>query len=362
MMHNIQKKIICFHLLNDYSGSPKVLDYVLRGLLIKGVKIDLYTSKGGILDSLDGLDGIRYFYNGYYFKTGFFQIIRFLWYQFYFFLASFKYIGKENHLFYINTLLPVGATLAAFLMRKKIIYHYHENAEIKGIFYRLLRRLMCICASKIICVSDYQASRLSSNKKIVIPNALPKGFENQCSENSNAKNILMISSLKKYKGVLEFFELSRICPQCKFELVLNAEQKEIVDFIETESITLNDNIRIYARQKDVKPFYQQASILLNLSNPNLFIETFGLTVIEAMAFGVPAIVPKVGGIAELIEDGVNGFKVDVLDIYEIKERILEIIVNNDVYYAFSDAARRASKRYVYDNMINNVYKVLEDEK
>mgnify|MGYP000688872669 CR=1 FL=1 len=48
----VMKHIICFHLFNDYSGSPKVLKIVLEGLLKKGYQIDLITSTGGALDEL----------------------------------------------------------------------------------------------------------------------------------------------------------------------------------------------------------------------------------------------------------------------------------------------------------------------
>ena len=37
------KHIICFHLFNDYSGSPKVLKTVLEGLLRKSYRVDLVT-------------------------------------------------------------------------------------------------------------------------------------------------------------------------------------------------------------------------------------------------------------------------------------------------------------------------------
>ena len=46
------KHIVCFHLLNDYSGSPIVLKMALRGLLERGNRVDLVTTKGGVLDSL----------------------------------------------------------------------------------------------------------------------------------------------------------------------------------------------------------------------------------------------------------------------------------------------------------------------
>ncbi|MFV0516058.1 MAG: glycosyltransferase family 4 protein, partial [Aminipila sp.] len=280
------KKIISFHLLNDFSGSPKVLESVLGGLTKKGVEIDLYTSQGGVLDKLSVESSIKIIFNNYKFSENVIvQSVRFVIYQLYFFVISFRYIAKKDVVFYINTLLPVGAALSAFLMRKRIVYHYHENADAKGLLYKILSRIMRVVASDIICVSAYQAQHLLSDKKRVIPNSISQEYTPEFTQiqNSRERNILMVASLKKYKGILEFINLSRVCLNWNFVLVLSATQQEINEFLAQESLVLTHNIRLFSRQKDVMPFYKDASVLLNLSNPNLVIETFGLTVIEAMA-------------------------------------------------------------------------------
>ena len=61
--------IVCFHLFNDYSGSPKVLKGVLEGLLEKGYPVDLVTSGGGVLDELIGKPGFRKHGYRYRFST-----------------------------------------------------------------------------------------------------------------------------------------------------------------------------------------------------------------------------------------------------------------------------------------------------
>ena len=53
-------RVVCFHLFNDYSGSPKVLQMVLKGLLDRGLKVDLVTSRGGVLDGLAGNPNVRF--------------------------------------------------------------------------------------------------------------------------------------------------------------------------------------------------------------------------------------------------------------------------------------------------------------
>lgn len=62
------KHIVCFHLFNDYSGSPKVLKMVLQGILDKGYEVDLITSKGGVLDELTGHANLKRVSYGYHFS------------------------------------------------------------------------------------------------------------------------------------------------------------------------------------------------------------------------------------------------------------------------------------------------------
>ena len=40
--------------------------------------------------------------------------------------------------------------------------------------------------------------------------------------------------------------------------------------------------------------------------------------------GLPVIVPTEGGIAEMVEDGVNGYKIDVQNLEEIENKINKI--------------------------------------
>lgn len=64
------KKIVCFHLLNDYSGSPKVLNLILKGLSMKGYEIDLVTSRNtGILDELSSCKYVKMYRYRYLFNN-----------------------------------------------------------------------------------------------------------------------------------------------------------------------------------------------------------------------------------------------------------------------------------------------------
>lgn len=230
-------RIVCFHLYNDYSGSPKVLKMVLEGLLRRGREVDLITSSGGVLDGLAALDGLRVRHYRYRFSENkVLTMLRYVSVQIYTFLVALGYWRQKDTTFYINTILPIGPAMAGRLMGKRLVYHYHENAYIKGRFYRALAWAMQRLADEIVCVSAYQASFLKRKEGVrVVPNALPREFVGRLKPDPNAafsrKTILMLSSLKEYKGTREFIQLSHILPQYQFVLVINDTQENIDKYL-----------------------------------------------------------------------------------------------------------------------------------
>ena len=337
---------------------------VLEGMLRQGVTVELVTSRGGVLDELAEYPGIKFHYYPYKFsENGLATLVRYVLVQLYTFFLAFRWLFKKNITFYINTLLPVGPALAGKLMGKKVVYHYHENAFAKGRFYKFLAAVMQKLADEIICVSAYQAKYLNRKSKIsVIQNALPSEFVEKLAPNISAaferQRVLMLGSLKLYKSPLEFISLYQKLPQFCFELVINDDKENINQFLAKHHIIIPQNLIIYPRQNDVAKFYNQASIVLNLTNSEMFVETFGLTALEAMSAGLPVIVPTEGGIAELVTDGVNGYKIDVKDLNLISDCICKILKDKKLYIRLSENALRSAERYNAEAMINGIYSLI----
>lgn len=68
-------------------------------------------------------------------------------------------------------------------------------------------------------------------------------------------------------------------------------------------------------------------LLLNaryLANPSKAFETFGLSVVEAFAHGVPAVVPSQGVFPELVRDGENGFTFEPGDALSLRAALLKV--------------------------------------
>ena len=331
--------IVVFHLLNDYSGSPKVLRSVIERLLADGNTIDLHTSRGGPLDAISSpalaRHDISYSFDGPRLLTA----ARYVWSQLISFFAALRYTFRRDTEFYINTILPVGAALAARLTGKRVTLHCHEAVISRGGMYPLLSRIMLRLANRVICVSRYQTSQLPQLPAKLnirtIPNTLSPRFVNALRPDPEAaftrRRVLMLCSLKIYKGIPELLHIASLLPDINFSLVINDTRRAIDIWLLRNGITPSPNVTIHPCQAEVAPFYNEASIVVNLSNPSLFIETFGMTALEARACQLPVIVPTVGGIAELITDGIDGYHIDCRDTRRLTQTITTLLSDRDLY-------------------------------
>ena len=108
-------------------------------------------------------------------------------------------------------------------------------------------------------------------------------------------------------------------------------------------------------------FYDTATIVIVLTNPRQAVETFGLTALEAMSAGLPVIVPTKGGIAEMVEDGVNGYKIDVQELEKIENHITTLLSDRDSYLQLTGKALEYSRNFNDEKMISGIVSVLESE-
>ena len=120
-----------------------------------------------------------------------------------------------------------------------------------------------------------------------------------------------------------------------------------------------DKLKILSRQDDVASLYNKASLVLNLSDKHKFIETFGLTALEAMSSGLPVIVPTEGGIAEMVEDGKNGYKIDVQDLEKIEVHIKLLLSDRNRYQQMATIAQKYSQSFSEESMISKIAEIFK---
>ncbi|CUS02148.2 D-inositol 3-phosphate glycosyltransferase 2 [Candidatus Promineifilum breve] len=110
-----------------------------------------------------------------------------------------------------------------------------------------------------------------------------------------------------------------------------------------EELGINDLVLFLgAKDQDVLPNYYAAAEMVVM--PSHY-ESFGMVALEAMAMGRPVIASEVGGLAYLVQDGVNGYHVPTRDPEALAERIYELLTNVDCREAMGIAARQYAERF-----------------
>jgi glycosyltransferase involved in cell wall biosynthesis len=356
-------KIVFVHLNNNYSGSPRVLQTVINALQERPSVLITSATEGFLTD-------VKIQKLTFTFKLSRYKILTLLFYiysQVFIFLKV-LIVCKKKDLLYVNTTIPISAGLAGRLKNAIVLFHLHEDVNSLNIVHKSLAKLRNYISDIEIFVSNYlyKTSYVEGKNSFLLYNVLPETFieaalkvKVQHKQNS-IFNILMISSLKSYKGVYEFLKISEKLnniPDINFTLVVDEDLNTINHFF--SNTNLPKNLFIHKRTSSTIEFYRNSSLLLNLSRPDQWVETFGLTILEAMTVGLPCIVPPIGGPIELIEDGINGFRVSCYDLDKLQNVIMLLYGDSNLFMKISENNRSKAIKFNFHDFKNKLNGIIE---
>jgi N-acetyl-alpha-D-glucosaminyl L-malate synthase BshA len=102
---------------------------------------------------------------------------------------------------------------------------------------------------------------------------------------------------------------------------------------------INDKIHFLGKQERVNELLPLADLMLMPSQ----LESFGLAALEAMACRVPTIATQVGGVPELIDDGVSGLLYPVGDVEAMAEGAIGLLKDRNRLEVMRDEARKTAR-------------------
>lgn len=351
-----------FHLLNDLSGSPRILCKKILKYQDKGEDCFIVSNNTpGVID-LNNFDCIKLNYRKV--EDSF---IAWAWLYFSWQVRASFFILKncsKNDYIHCNTHLTAPILFAAKIKKCKTVVHILETSIKPWWFKKILKTFIHLFSDKIIHVSNYYKSKENYHNKpqlISFPciddrlSLIGKSnFNNKLNHfEQNVSTITLICSLVWYKGFNEFIELAESMPKYKFNLVLNGSKKDF--YHDYKKSTLPDNLEIFFQLSDISEILNKTSVLVSMTNRKGWIEGWGMTLIEAMSFGIPVIAPNIGGQLEFIEDGKNGFLVDESNIEEYKEKI-NLLSDPKIWKIFSKNAFIKASEFSTENYINIINK------
>ena len=89
--------------------------------------------------------------------------------------------------------------------------------------------------------------------------------------------------------------------------------------------------------------YQKASLVVMPS----YYEPFGIVALEAMACGCPVLASRVGGLEEIIQDGLQGYLVPAGDYLLLAQRIVDMFLHPDRRLQMGRAAYQHAQQYAW---------------
>lgn len=257
--------------------------------------------------------------------------------------------------------------------RKIETYHHShlmENAG-KNAIYEKLHLLSCRKSVKIIVPSIYTKEILINmapdlaERIMVIPNGVDtKIYRPIPEEDRNVFRkkygiledkicILYVGRMEKHKGQVDILKtLSLLDKRLRKKIVLFLVGSGSVEGY-VKKVAKEKNIHLFHRRwvttGELIKIYNCADLYLSLSR----LEGFGLSVLEAMACGLPVIAWRTGAIGELV----NGCGcVTEIGNYDFIKRWLEIIIEDSkIRKKLSKLSREKSLMYDWRNIVKGYY-------
>ncbi len=119
---------------------------------------------------------------------------------------------------------------------------------------------------------------------------------------------------------------------------------------------LEERFCFLGHQDDMGSFYAGLDIYINTSVH----EGIPMSVLEAMAHGLPVIAPKVGGLPEIVESEVSGYLIEGRKPERFGEKILELLDRNKRHVMSIEAKKRIMNCFSIDVMVRKYYQLYRD--
>jgi len=147
-------------------------------------------------------------------------------------------------------------------------------------------------------------------------------------------NVGIIGRLTPIKGHLYFIKamakVAKVIPNIKIWIVGDAPLSRVAYKEEIQVLArrlgLSEHTEFLGAQKNITEIIQQLDVLVLAT---VVPEAFGRVVIEAGACNIPVVATRVGGVVDIIEDGVNGILVAPADPDGMAQGIIRVLNNRD---------------------------------
>jgi glycosyltransferase involved in cell wall biosynthesis/serine acetyltransferase len=363
-----------FHMVNSFEvgGSEHQMVEVAARQKAKGhhILVGCLSSRGPLLQSLERADisAVEFDPKGGMFRPrGIYQLIRLTW-----FLATHRFDVVQTHDLY-STLLAVPAAWLAgvkvILSCRRDLSHWSWYTPRNRQILRWIQGLSNAVVVNSKAVRDYliQKDRFNPDSIRVLYNGIDFGkfssghvdrqklfpqFDSRCPLIAVVAN--MNVETKGHTDLIRAAgEVIRQFPNVRFLLIGDGQERARLEEM-TAQLNLSENILFLGRRDDVSNLLACCDMFVLPS----WAEGLPNSVLEAMAARLPVVATKVGGIPELIEDGVNGLLVPPKDPSALATAINRLLEDPALADKLAQGAQgRARAEFSFERLLSELDKL-----
>lgn len=211
-------------------------------------------------------------------------------------------------------------------------------------------------ADAIIAITDQTKKHLVTlgvdRKKIfVIPPGIDTSKYERSRHNNTTIEILNVNYLTERKHVDDILKAMKIITQNskKYHLTIvgdGPQRNKLESYVKNNKLSKFVTFVGSVPHTKIKKYYQKADVFVNMSDA----ETFATTALEAMASGLAMVNSRVGGFEDVIENGKNGYIVEIGDYKALADTLLHKISKDSTQKLKSNSFKKGAL-YDWDTSI-----------
>ncbi len=207
--------------------------------------------------------------------------------------------------------------------------------------------------------------RLGIKKEIsVIPNFVDaeRFSPAPCEELERNGRDLVVAHISNFRPVKRVQDIvyamsivAKQAPGARLMLIGDGPERHRIERL-IDRLRLKEHVLLTGYRSDVPNLLRCSDVVVLCSET----ESAPLTLLEGLSCGLPVVATSVGGIPEIVEDGVNGFLVPPKHPEAIAERILELNEDQGLRARLGETARKTVlERYTADRVVGQYEDVYE---
>lgn len=236
---------------------------------------------------------------------------------------------------------------------------------IRGMKHRTLSN-----AKAVIGVSNYICSKMRDICGDINPMMISMGCDvskfspakrNEQYFSHEAKNIVFVGRLAEKKGLTYLIEAMQNIDAKLYIIGKGPLEDTLKEQVEREQIT-NKVFFAGAKTHDELPEILASADLMVA--PSIVAkdgdqEGLPVSIMEAMASGLPVVAGISGGTSDIIEDGINGYILDARNVKQLEQRIRCILEDNEMCRRMGQSAYKTAEKYSYERIGEQYYRVIQ---